>query len=347
MENVPTPEPSSPDSEGKRRRRFISTKQIVAFSFLAVLIYAGILFIGDTRAVFGLLGNVNFAWVAAALLLVLLGYLLRAVRWTYLIRSLGQPAPAVASTVAFLSGFALAVTPGKVGELVKVYYQNRDADTPYETSVAVALAERALDVISLCLVFAAGLLLTDSLELRYALIPIAIAVIGILLIRSRILGARVIGWLGRAKRLEKPAAAMLRTQQDLALVLRGRRLLFGSLIGIVAWGVEPLAMAMLARGLGVSLSVSACAVVFAGSTLFSVLTFIPGGLASYEGSSVVLLNQFFGLDLTAAAALTLLTRLSTLWFGVVIGIAALIALRAKAATAGPKQRIASTSKPQG
>ena len=345
MAPVETPDPP-PDLDGKRRRRFISTKQLVAISVLAVLLYAAIVFIGDTRAVFGLIGNVNFAWVAAALALVLLGYLLRAVRWTYLIRSLGQPAPAVASTVAFLSGFALAVTPGKVGELVKVYYQNRDAQTPYETSIAVALAERALDVISLCLIFAAGLLLTDSLELRYALIPITIAVVGILIIRSRRLGARVISWIGRAQRLEKPAAAMLRTQQDLAVVLRGRRLLLGSLLGLVAWGLEPLAMAMLARGLGLSLSVAACAVVFAGSTLFSVLTFIPGGLASYEGSSVVLLHQFFGLNLTSAAALTLLTRLATLWFGVLIGIVAMVLLRAKAPTTRSNRLGPSTLKPQ-
>ncbi len=328
-----------------RPRKIVSTKQLLAFSLLAVLIYAGILFIGDTRAIFTLIRDVNLAWVALALLLVTVGYLVRAARWTYLIHSLGQPAPTLASGTAFLSGFALGVTPGKVGELVKVYYQNRDAQTPYETSFAVALAERALDVIALCLVFAAGLLVTESLEIRYALIPIAIAIVGILVIRSRRLATSILTWIGRHKRLTKPAAALQRTQHEISRVLRGRRLLLGTFLGVLAWGLEPLAMALLARGLGLQVSISACAVVFAGSTLFSVLTFIPGGLASYEGSSVVLLHQFFGLTLASAAALTLLTRLATLWFGVLIGLLAMIALRAKARNTTTQQRIAA-SKPQ-
>lgn len=335
--------PETPDA--RRPRKLVSTKQLLGFSFLAILIYAGILFIGDTRTIFSLIGDVNLAWVALALLLVSVGYLVRAARWTYLIHSLGQPAPTIPSATAFLSGFALAVTPGKVGELVKVYYQNRDAQTPYETSFAVALAERALDVIALCLVFAAGLLVTDSLEIRYALIPILIAVVGILIIRSRRLATSILTGIGRHKRLSKPAAALQRTQHEISRVLRGRRLLLGTFLGILAWGLEPLAMALLARGLGLQVPISACAVVFAGSTLFSVLTFIPGGLASYEGSSVVLLHQFFGLTLASAAALTLLTRLATLWFGVLIGLLAMIALRAKARNAATQPAVA-LSKPQ-
>jgi uncharacterized protein (TIRG00374 family) len=68
--------------------------------------------------------------------------------------------------------------------------------------------------------------------------------------------------------------------------------------------------------------------VYAISMLAGALSFLPGGLGGAEIVMVSLL-VWKGMGSADAIAATVLIRLSTLWFAVAIGVAALLALRGR------------------
>jgi uncharacterized protein (TIRG00374 family) len=74
-------------------------------------------------------------------------------------------------------------------------------------------------------------------------------------------------------------------------------------------------------------------VIYAGTTIAGALSFLPGGLGVTEGAmTVALVEGAAKLDPSAAVAATLLTRLATLWFAVVIGVVLLAVARRRIAS---------------
>jgi uncharacterized protein (TIRG00374 family) len=58
------------------------------------------------------------------------------------------------------------------------------------------------------------------------------------------------------------------------------------------------------------------------ATLVSAISFVPGGLGVAEGSIQALLQTLLHMTKSAAAVATLIIRIGTLWFGVVVGLIA-------------------------
>ena len=73
-------------------------------------------------------------------------------------------------------------------------------------------------------------------------------------------------------------------------------------------------------------------VIYAGTTIAGALSFLPGGLGVTGGAmTLALVEGTSKLDAATALTATLLTRLATLWFAVVIGVALLAVARRRIA----------------
>jgi uncharacterized protein (TIRG00374 family) len=98
--------------------------------------------------------------------------------------------------------------------------------------------------------------------------------------------------------------------------------------GIVSWGFESVALWYTLLAFGVSstpvLFGSAFAALNAG-TLVGAISLLPGGAGAAEAAIAGILVQ--QTDREVAAAATLLIRLCTLWFGALLGVGCLVALR--------------------
>ena len=53
------------------------------------------------------------------------------------------------------------------------------------------------------------------------------------------------------------------------------------------------------------------------------MSFLPGGVGTYEITSVALITFLLGIPLALASAATILIRVVTLWFSVIVGFVAL------------------------
>ena len=106
-------------------------------------------------------------------------------------------------------------------------------------------------------------------------------------------------------------------------------LLAATLLSVVAWAAEALAFQWILQGLGLDSGFAFAAFVYAVAMLAGALSFMPGGLGGAEAAMVALL-LWAGMPLPDAVAATVLIRLATLWFAVVLGLFALGAGRREA-----------------
>ena len=122
------------------------------------------------------------------------------------------------------------------------------------------------------------------------------------------------------------------------LLFRPRSLAFAVGVGTVSWFGECVAFYWVLVGLGLPATpalVLQATFILAVGTIVGSVSMLPGGLAAAEGSIAGLLVLLaVTIDPATAAAATLLVRLCTLWFGVVVGVAALLLFAPRLASRG-------------
>jgi uncharacterized protein (TIRG00374 family) len=106
---------------------------------------------------------------------------------------------------------------------------------------------------------------------------------------------------------------------DTSTLLRPRVLIGGILLGGLPWIGEGVAMYVLFDALGAeAIAQHEAILIHAAATLFGAVTFLPGGLGGHEAASVSL-ALLYGATQAQAISTTVLIRVLTLWFAVLIG----------------------------
>ncbi|MGI5823630.1 MAG: lysylphosphatidylglycerol synthase transmembrane domain-containing protein [Dethiobacteria bacterium] len=285
-----------------------------------LVVIAVLLILGDLRGVTGMFKSFDRRYLPAILLLAPLNYFFRYLKWNYYLQLTGLHPQAKMNRLIFLSGLAMTITPGKVGELLKCYLLKEHIDAPVSVTASIVLAERLSDGLSMVVLAAVGLLAFPYGQ--YALLTVFILLIFataifhyegffqylLLLSEKKGLswGQKIVGFLGEF-------------QQTARRLLTLPALLFAVGIGVLSWGLEGFVIFLAVRALGGSIPVLISIFVVSFSSLVGALSFLPGGLGAAEGSIMALL-LLAGLGKEMAAAATLVTRFSTLWLGVLVGI---------------------------
>ncbi|UCE88336.1 MAG: UPF0104 family protein, partial [Pseudomonadota bacterium] len=138
----------------------------------------------------------------------------------------------------------------------------------------------------------------------------------------------------RRRRFIGHLANLLETAHDL---LELKPLYTGLAVGIVAWWIQGFAFYYILDTLGLPLPLATALAIYAVSLLAGAISFIPGGVGSTEAVMALLLLAS-GADQTLALSAPLISRLSTLWFAVALGMLATAKLGLLSRLAGPRTR---------
>lgn len=268
------------------------------------------------------------------LLLALSGvnYLLRALRWSLFSGALGIALSPLQVIRHFIGGFALTMTPARLGELVRIRWINKEAGTPYEIAAPLVLVDRAADLSAMGLLLVASLLLmTGGIA---GGIPIAIVAIVIALVATRpsLFRAVVTGvWklVGRGPRI---FVRLRRAAASLAPFSRPALALPALVLGLAGWFAEAYAFYILMGWMGATLPLWTCVGIFVFSMMSGGLTGMPGGLGGAEAAMIALLS-LQGVPLETSIPATAIIRVTTLWFAVILGLLVFPIAEAKAAKA--------------
>lgn len=106
-----------------------------------------VLKIGDTKAIFAALAGASLAPLGVALLLNLACNHFKVLRWTSLLRRRGVEYPVKRAWTSFLSSVYVGMlTPGRVGDVLRVQYLRHDAKMPYAEGLAIVVMDRFCDL---------------------------------------------------------------------------------------------------------------------------------------------------------------------------------------------------------
>lgn len=305
------------------------TRRMVGVALFAVLCYSAWLFYADFGAMMESVGRVSGRTLGLALLLSTMNYALRCARWHAYLGKLGLSVPILESATVFTSGFAMTVTPAKMGEVLKsVLLKNRHG-VPIAVTAPVVVAERVTDLAGLvalaavgCLAFEQGLLIS---------IVGGLLVAGLLVVCSwRALGEWILSICEKLPVVHKLVDRLREAYSSLQQLSSPGITLYATLMATVAWGLQCVALWLIAGEIAPgAIDLIESTVSYSAPLLGGTLVLIPGGLGATEASMVGVLMTLSDslLDTSAASAVALLVRLVTFWWAVLLGVMALLGWR--------------------
>ena len=305
-----------------------TSRRLLAVTLAGVAVFAAVSIYGDVSELGARLAGYAWWTFAAALGLALANYALRFARWTLYLRRRGLAIPPRTSAAVFLSGFALSITPGKVGELIKSFLLRATCGVPVAASAPIVVAERMTDLIALLLLGLAGVALY-GVGTGTVLAGAALVAAGLVVLASPRLAGALIDLATRPRRLARLRPRLLEIHAGLAALVRPWPLTWATAIAAAAWLAECIGFALVVHGFpGTDVPLDLAVLIYAVTTVAGALSFLPGGLLVTEaGMTLLLVEASRGVDQATAAAATILIRLATLWFAVGLGLLALALLR--------------------
>lgn len=292
---------------------------LAALGYLAYAVWKGF---SETAAEL-----VGFVWslYVPVLGLTLVNYGLRYLKWHYLLHQLGVHVPHRANLWVFAAGLAMVISPAKAGEVVKPYLVRELTGASMARTIPALVAERGTDGIAVVALAAVGVstFYAEATHLIWGTIGAIAAALVVL--SSRTLATGVIRTIGAIGPLRGVAARLDEAYTALRTCLAPVPLLVTVAMSLVAWWAECVGYWLVFKGMGVSAGLDVSTFLYAFATVFGAPS--PGGMgmadAALAEGAVALVD---GLSAPQAVAASLLIRVATLWFGVVLGAVALVRL---------------------
>jgi uncharacterized protein (TIRG00374 family) len=287
------------------------------------MLYLVVLLMADKNKGFFEFGPVALAQLPVLMFLALLSYGLRYLRWYWLLKWSGHSVPVLGGWWAYLSGFALTATPGKVGELLRIRYFAR-LGVSADRVMSAFVFERALD---LAVVFVlAALFIAD--EHMYWLAASFVSMFLVALVLAG-LYPEILRQLS-VFCAQKQWMKFSRMFEFLANVLQGCRawmkpwpMAISLMIGGAAWLLTSFAFVYLLDRLEIQMPWLAALSTYPMAMLAGAASMLPGGVGSTE-AAIVLQLKWNDVDTATALLVAVVIRLGTMWFSVVCGFAAIL-----------------------
>jgi glycosyltransferase 2 family protein len=296
---------------------------------LAVLAYSALLLYGDSKAVGAAAKLVPASAILGGLALSLGSFGLRAIRWQYYLRLSGIVVPFGSSLLIFLSGLAMSITPGKVGEILKSLLLKEGWDIPVAKSAPIVVAERVMDLAALLMLGGVGFVAPRSPLLALGIV--VVGTFGFLAIgKSQRLALMLIGLLTRIPPVARYREKLLTAHASL-FELWGVAPFFSALaLSIAAWASQALILVVFGAGMPPSgVGIADSLIAYSAPLLAGTLALLPGGLVLTEASMAGTLQGLSGVSAAAAATLTILVRGATFWLAVALGFLAIAIWRSR------------------
>lgn len=318
MMTADLPSPHRPSARPTRRGRDALVMGGLALLFLGGLI--GLAAATGWRETLAQIARLNLWQIAALLTLSLVNYTFRAARWHIFARALGLGTGFLQNTRHYLGGFAMIVTPARVGELVRMRWITRETGWSFDRAMPLVLMDRAGDLAAMALILALALSLAATGVA--GAVPVALAALAVAAVatRPRLLAA-IATWGHRATgRFARLFARLRRAARSLTRFSDPRVLFAAIALGCIGWLAEAWGFHLLLVWMGADIGLWKAVAIFVFATLAGGLTGAPGGVGGAEAAMIALLT-LDGVPLDAAVAATAIIRLTTLWFALLLGLA--------------------------
>lgn len=311
-----SPSPTSHTPLGRLARR------AALWTLLFLVLLFVLVRLVDIEAMRAVLGRLTLPLLAFVIGLSLMNYVLRALRWHYCCRHLRIDVPLGENSAYYVAGFAFTITPGKIGEAVRLWFLKRRYGYGYARTAGLMVIDRLTDAWPLLLLSLLG-------AAEFAGHGASLLIVGLVLVAGTVFLLHPV-WLrltikavyARLRVAPRLFARLLRVSRMLARFASPGLMSLFLVIGLIGWFGEILAMWLILDALGSPIGLTTAAFVFGFASLVGSMPLFPGGIGGAEATMIGLL-LLLDVPLPTAVAATALIRLATLGLAVVVGFAAL------------------------
>jgi uncharacterized protein (TIRG00374 family) len=306
-----------------RRRIFLGFAVSAVFLFFALRGQ-------DYGAIREAFSQVTYWYLIPALLLYFTGVMVRAYRWSVLLRPVGKVPARQLVGINAVGLMANNVLPLRTGEFVRAYALSQKTNISKSTGLATIAVERIFDGMALLAFIAGSMLFVDlTSQLKHvaelAMVIFALALIALVLLakggrlRDRMLRL-ALGPLPEklASRVNQMAEAFI---SGLGIFHRWRELFIVSVTSLIAWGFEASAYWVVARAFGgqieAVMGVPETLLTAGIANLATLVPSSPGYVGPYEAAVILVLNGALGLSRELALSYGVLMHVM-LWLPVTI-----------------------------
>ena len=287
-----------------------------------ISLYFIFLVISDLGEVYAQLNKMDTNYLPIILLLIPLCWIVLFTRWNLLLKNSNVHVPVKDNLKIYLSGFALSITPGKVGELIKSQLLKNKFGIPREKTAPIVLVEQLYNIIGIIGVSILGLWYFEF-GAHIILIAASLLVIILILISSKRLFEKFLILLSRIKFLSQYTSAFSNSYDVLRKSTRGWVVVYASALSIAFWLIESVIAYFVLLSFGVNhIEFLSVITTYTSSIILGVASFLPLGIGVVEGS----LAGFFtlqGVDVSVALTLVIFIRIFTRWIAVSVGFVSL------------------------
>lgn len=296
---------------------------VVIGLFASFLVFILVAVFGGFSNVVGAIEHANMTYYLLAFLCVFLGYVIRYGKWEYYMRMLKIRVHMAKSFLIYLSAYCMDITPGRVGRVVAAYTLKKITKIRFMSIVPIVTMDLFTDFFGFAILAFVTAVYVGKYLVYVAVFDLVLILPFVLVINpwvfNFIKSRKNKGFI--AKKIEQHGKNYYMSQNK----LNKPSIYLGSLVFTVPADIlNAMGLYFSLLAVGVKPRVIISMFIFSTSQIFGMVSTLPGSIGVADATLVTLLKTMLGLSTTLSSAVTIMTRIATLWFGVLIGMAVLV-----------------------
>lgn len=289
----------------------------------SLLVFILVAIFGGFSNVLATILHANLSLYSLAFVCVFLGYMARYGKWGYYMHMLGIKVKQTKSFLIYLSAYGMDITPGRIGRIVAAYSLKKVTNIKFMSIVPIVTMDLFTDFFGFALLALAAAIYIGRYLIYIAVFDLVLIIPFILVINPWIFNMiktkKKKGYF--TKKIEKHGENYYMSQNK----LNRPSIYLSSLVFTVPADIlNSLGLYFSLLAIGVKPQPVVSLFIFSTAQIFGMVSTLPGSIGVADATLVALLKTMLGLSSTAASAVTIMARVATLWFGVIMGMFVLV-----------------------
>ena len=284
-----------------------------------VVLYIVFLIVSDFNVIHEKIFDFKTDYLPIILLLAPLSWIIVFFRWHFLLKNSNIIIPKKENFKIYMAGFAMSVTPGKVGELIKSQFLKSKYGVSRKNTLPIIISEYFYHMVGVLVVSIIGVYYFEF-SLYIIILTSALIITTLTIISSETFFKKFVNLISKRNFLKKYVSPISDSHIILKKSTRGKIFIISSGLSIAFWLTEVLIVYFVFLSFNIlNFEFFKIAAIYTTSLILGMLSFLPMGIGVVEGSLAGFLN-YEGIDISIALTLVILIRIFTRWYGVIVGL---------------------------
>ena len=284
-----------------------------------IVLYIVFLIVSDFNVIHEKIFDFKTDYLPIILLLAPLSWVIVFFRWHFLLKNSNIIIPKKENFKIYMAGFAMSVTPGKVGELIKSQFLKSKYGVSRKNTLPIIISEYFYHMVGVLVVSIIGVYYFEF-SLYIIILTSALIITTLTIISSETFFKKFVNLISKRNFLKKYVSPISDSHIILKKSTRGKIFIISSGLSIAFWLTEVLIVYFVFLSFNIlNFEFFKIAAIYTTSLILGMLSFLPMGVGVVEGSLAGFLN-YEGIDISIALTLVILIRIFTRWYGVIVGL---------------------------